>query len=114
MLKIAHFSDLHLAAPLGSFRGLTDKRLIGFLNGAVFRKHAYLPERIGTAVRMILEEHPDIIVFTGDAVTCSQPAEFELAKETLRPLKESGIPILYSPGNHDVYMSICRNFRRKW
>ena len=104
MLKIIHISDLHLSAPLGRFSALFDKRLIGFLNGAVFRKHAYDPENIRKAIQMIPAEKPDLIVLTGDATTCSQPEEFRLAAELLRPLKDTGIPILFTPGNHDCYV----------
>lgn len=110
-MKIIHFSDLHLAAPLGSFRAIFDKRLIGFFNGAVFRKRNYDPERLRKAIPEILAEKPDVIVFTGDATTCSQPEEFRMAQEILAPLRDSGIPILYSPGNHDCYVpdQSCRD-----
>ena len=104
MLKIVHFSDIHISAPLSSFSTLFDKRFIGFLNGAIFRRHAYRQERLAKAVPMILEEKPDVIVFTGDATTCSQPEEFEKALSLLKPLIDSGIPILYTPGNHDCYV----------
>lgn len=104
MLKIIHFSDIHLSAPLDSASALLDKRFIGFLNGAIFRKHAYKQERLEKAVPMILEEKPDVIVFTGDATTCSQPAEFEKALKILQPLINSKIPILFTPGNHDCYV----------
>ena len=101
MLKIIHFSDIHISAPLSSGSALFDKRLIGYLNGAIFRRHAYKQERLEKAVPMILNEKPDVIVFTGDATTCSQPEEFEKALNLLQPLIKSGIPILYTPGNHD-------------
>ena len=104
MLKIIHFSDIHISAPLGSAAALFDKRVIGYLNGAIFRRHAYRQERLEKAVPMILEEKPDVIVFTGDATTCSQPEEFEKALDILQPLIKSGIPILYTPGNHDCYV----------
>ena len=104
MLKIIHFSDIHISAPLGSAAALFDKRLIGYLNGAIFRRHAYKQERLEKAVPMILNEKPDVIVFTGDATTCSQPKEFEKALHLLQPLIKSGIPILYTPGNHDCYV----------
>lgn len=116
MLKIIHFSDLHLSCPLQSAGALFDKRFIGYLNGQVFRKHAYRPERIREAVRMILAEKPDVIVFTGDATTCSQPAEFDFALDQLSPLVRSGIPILYTPGNHDCYVPApeCRQALEKF
>ena len=104
MLKIVHFSDIHISEPLGSAGALLDKRLIGYLNGAVFRRRLFRREYLLRAIPMILEEKPDVIVFTGDATTCSQPREFETALEILKPLINSGIPILYTPGNHDCYV----------
>lgn len=116
MLKIIHFSDIHLSAPLGAGSALFDKRLIGYLNGAIFRKHAYRQERLEQAVPMILAEKPDVIVFTGDATTCSQPQEFEKALNILQPLIDSKIPILYTPGNHDCYVKNrkCADALRKF
>ena len=104
MLKIIHFSDIHLSAPLGSPSAFFDKRFIGYLNGAVIRRHAYRQERLEKAIPMILNEKPDVIVFTGDATTCSQPGEFEKALNILKPLIDSKIPILFTPGNHDCYV----------
>ena len=104
MLKIIHFSDIHLSTPPGSASAFFDKRLIGYLNGAIIRKYAYRQERLIKAVPMILKEKPDVIVFTGDATTCSQPEEFEKALNILKPLIDSGIPILFTPGNHDCYV----------
>ena len=62
-------------------------------------------ERVDAAVRTILNDlRPDLVIFTGDTVSTSAPREFETALKQLRPLVDSGIPILFSPGNHDRYV----------
>jgi predicted MPP superfamily phosphohydrolase len=102
--KFALFSDIHEHAVF-SFRALFDKRVFGLMNSTFCRRGDYRMERIDAAVRTILESmRPDLAVFTGDAVSTSDPREFEAALKQLRPLIDSGIPILYSPGNHDRYV----------
>ncbi len=102
--KFVLFSDIHEHAVF-SPRALLDKRFFGLMNSTFCRHGDYRMERIDKAVRTILDSlHPDLVIFTGDAVSTSDPREFEAALNQLRPLVESGIPILYSPGNHDRYV----------
>jgi 3',5'-cyclic AMP phosphodiesterase CpdA len=103
-MKIALFSDIHEHAVF-SARALLDKRLFGLMNSTFCRHGSYRMERIDAAVRTILDSlRPDLVIFTGDAVSTSDPREFEAALKRLRPLIDSGLPILYSPGNHDRYV----------
>ena len=62
------------------------------------------------AVNYILREKPSVAVFTGDATSTGQQSEFDLAWTKLEPLVKSGIPVVYVPGNHDVYVkdAACR------
>lgn len=107
--RIVHFSDTHECQPLESSRGLFDKRLFGTLNSRVFRKHRYHQAFLDLAVGRILDLNPDVIVFSGDATTCGQPSEFNESKRRLKPLLDSHIPILYTPGNHDAYVNVKAN-----
>ena len=62
-------------------------------------------ERVDAAVRTILDSlRPGLAIFTGDAVSTSDPREFDAALNQLRPLVDSGMPVLFSPGNHDRYV----------
>ena len=108
--KFALFSDIHEHA-LFSPRALLDKRFFGLMNSTFCRHGDYRMERIDDAVRTILDSlRPDLVIFTGDAVSTSDPREFETALNQLRPLIESDLPILFSPGNHDRYVRdrVCR------
>ncbi len=102
--RIVHFSDIHEALPLRDAGGWFDKRIIGALNSVLRRRKVHRRDRIAPAVEQILADRPDLIVFSGDAATCGQPSEFELALNDLKPLTESGIPLIFSPGNHDAYV----------
>ena len=103
-MKFVLFSDIHEHAVF-SARALLDKRLFGLVNSSFCRHGSYRMERIGAAVRTILDSlRPDLVIFTGDAVSTSDPREFEAALKQLRPLVDSGMPILFSPGNHDRYV----------
>ena len=102
--KFVLFSDIHEHAVF-SPRALLDKRFFGLMNSAFCRRGKFRMERIDAAVRTILDSlRPDLVIFTGDAVSTSDPREFEAALKQLRPLIESGMPILFSPGNHDRYV----------
>ena len=102
--KFVLFSDIHEHAVF-SPRALLDKRFFGLMNSTFCRHGGYRMERVDAAVRTILDSlHPDLVIFTGDAVSTSDPREFDALLNTLRPLVESGRPILFSPGNHDRYV----------
>ncbi len=108
-LRIMQIADPH-EAPVFSWRTLTDKRLLGFMNAKLFRRDFHM-ERLAAAVRMILQERPDVVAYCGDSVSSANPEEFHRIEEVLRPLAESGIPILFAPGNHDRYVRAkeCRS-----
>ena len=100
--RIIVFSDIHEEAVFspGAWK---DKRILGWLNSRVMRRKSYDRSRTDRAVRYILGEKPDVVVFPGDAVSTAAPEEFERAWGRLRPLAESGIPVIFTPGNHDLY-----------
>jgi predicted phosphodiesterase len=107
--SIIHFSDIHVPAEV-SFSGLFDKRLLGCCNSLLIRKGRYNLELFRRAIPQFLEKKPSMFVFTGDAVSTADPREFEKALKEFQPLIDSRIPILYVPGNHDLYVrnKACR------
>ncbi len=119
MFRIVHFSDLHAAAPMRTLSGFFDKRIVGAANSRFARRKLHDPRFMDLAVERILAEPPDVIVFSGDAASCGQPSEFDLAYRALKPLTDSGIPLIYTPGNHDLYVknklcrAACREFTEK-
>ena len=102
--RIIHFSDTHEPATLEHWHGLFDKRLLGLANSSVIRRKRYDRAYLPRMVDYILRNPPDLAVFTGDATSCGQPGEFARALRMFKPLLRSGIPFIYTPGNHDAYV----------
>ena len=109
--RIIHFSDTHEPASLEHWHALFDKRLVGLVNSNLIRRNRYDRSYLPLAVEYILKNPPDLAVFTGDATSCGQVGEFSRALRMFRPLLKSDIPFVYTPGNHDAYVSdrACRN-----
>ena len=104
-MRIIHFSDIHAGGVIRSPGGLVDKRLFGMCNHLVRRMWTRRWERVGRAITRIKLLDPDVVVCTGDLTTISEPAEFEIAQNALRPLVDDiRFEFLFVPGNHDHYV----------
>jgi DNA repair exonuclease SbcCD nuclease subunit len=109
-MRIIHFSDTHEAGTPESAKAFFDKRLVGFLNCKLARGRLHSQALLELAVARFLELKPELLLCTGDLTTSGQPGEFKRALKRLKPLLDSGAPLLYLPGNHDAYVrdAICR------
>ena len=103
-MKIVHFSDPHAGGPAEDLLAYIDKRWVGVFNYNFRRKFRHDMTKLENAVRYILDTKPDVAVCTGDLTSTGQPGEFERVLEILKPLRDSAIPLLYLPGNHDCYV----------
>ena len=103
-MKIIHFSDPHAGGGAESWRAYFDKRWVGVFNYRFRRRYKHDLSRLKTAVEHILAVRPDVVVCTGDLTSTGQPGEFERVLDILKPLRDSAIPFLYLPGNHDCYV----------
>lgn len=103
-MKIIHFSDAHAGGPAEDWMAYIDKRWVGVFNYRFRRKFQHDLKRLELAVNFILEDKPDVAVFTGDLTSAGQPGEFAKTLEILKPLRDSDIPLLAIPGNHDYYV----------
>lgn len=104
-MRIVHFSDIHAGGIIRSPKGLTDKRFFGMCNHLMRRMWTRRWERVGRAITRIKLLEPDVVVCTGDLTTISEPAEFEIAQNALRPLVDDiRFEFLFVPGNHDHYV----------
>lgn len=109
MVRIAHFSDIHITTPPWQvpWRRLACKRLVGWANLALNGRYATFSDaaRITAAcIDDVLAQKPDHVVFTGDFTGTSLRQEFESAATLLTPLRDSGVASTLIPGNHDVYV----------
>ncbi len=100
--RIAVASDPHYIAP-----GLTDGGLYyqNVLASGDSKFMPYSEEILDAFVEELLnaEEVPDALLLTGDLAFNGAVMSHEALAEKLRPLKEAGIRVLVTTGNHDVY-----------
>ncbi len=105
MIRLAHFSDIHVTAPtLGWQReDWFNKRLTSWLNLRVFGRGSKFAHSDEVARRMmddIAARDIDHLIFSGDATALGFESEVRRAAEVLR-VGELAIPGLAIPGNHD-------------
>ncbi|MDY3561596.1 metallophosphoesterase [Gemmata sp. JC673] len=108
MVRLAHFSDIHLTAqPLGwRVRDTFNKRSVGWVNvrflgrGARFR---YASDVATVLRREFATRGFDQLVFSGDASTMGFAAELREAATRIGVGDDSLPPGLAVPGNHDLY-----------
>ena len=103
-MKIVHFSDPHGGGPAEDFMAYLDKRWVGVFNYCFRRKFRHDLSHLARAVEYIMDTRPDVAVCTGDLTSAGQPGEFAKVLEIIKPLYQSDIPLLYTPGNHDCYV----------
>jgi 3',5'-cyclic AMP phosphodiesterase CpdA len=108
MVRLAHFSDVHLTAkPLGWRRSdYLSKRLPGWINLAWFgRGHRFqhADEVLKALAAELKTRPPDRIIFSGDATALGFEAELAQVPAILGVNQEQHLPGLAVPGNHDYY-----------
>lgn len=103
-MKIVHFSDPHAGGKAEDFMAYFDKRWVGVFNYRFRRRFKHDLSGLSATVDYILSVKPDVAVCTGDLTSSGQPGEFETVRKILAPLRESAVPVLYMPGNHDCYV----------
>ncbi|GGL61264.1 hypothetical protein GCM10010129_01000 [Streptomyces fumigatiscleroticus] len=83
--RFAVLSDLHISAAAGpdSFSG----------------------RQAATALEQAVASGPDFILINGDFVDDNHPADFDLANSLLRDHVPDGIPVHWTPGNHEAGLS---------
>jgi 3',5'-cyclic AMP phosphodiesterase CpdA len=108
VIRIAHFSDLHITTePLGWRRGdWFNKRLPGWLNLKwLGREHRF---RDADAILAVLadelqQRRIDHVIFSGDATALGFEAELAHAVALLGVVGQDRLPGMAVPGNHDYY-----------
>ena len=103
-MKIVHFSDPHAGGGAEDWLAYFDKRWVGVFNYHFRRRFKHDLSKLELAVQYILDTRPDVAVCTGDLTSAGQPGEFASVIEVLKPLRDSDIPLIYMPGNHDCYV----------
>ena len=109
MIRVLHFSDVHIEAdfsraPVRAFLG---KRLLGYSNLALRRRPMMadaLP-KIQALHAWALGQKWDAVLCTGDYTALGTPAELSAARTAVEPLARLSPRFVTMPGNHDWYLS---------
>lgn len=105
MMRIAHFSDIHVGCWPQEIRACFDKRLLGSLNYRLRRQRRFSRDFLPRALRQLKMLAPDWVVCTGDLTSVGTREEFAAALTGLAPILSQGSPpLIYVPGNHDAYV----------
>jgi len=113
-MRIAHLSDLHVLALAGiSPHRFLNKRLTGYANLRLKRKHIHRKAYVEAIAREIAIMKIDHVVVTGDLTNLALAEEFLAARELLeKGLGLSPKDVSVVPGNHDLYTSGALRSRR--
>jgi 3',5'-cyclic AMP phosphodiesterase CpdA len=103
-VRIVHFSDPHAGGGAEDWMAYFDKRWVGVFNYRFRRRFRHDLSKLEKAVDYIMSTRPDVAVCTGDLTSAGQPGEFEKVRKVLDVLRNSDIPLIYMPGNHDCYV----------
>ena len=103
-MRIVHFSDPHAGGGAEDWLAYLDKRWVGVFNYTFRRRFRFDLRGLEALVQYVIQNPVDLVVCTGDLTSTGQPGEFATVKKILQPLRDSGIPIIYTPGNHDCYV----------
>lgn len=108
MIRLAHFSDVHLTArPLGwEPEDLFTKRLTGWVNVELLgrgRRFRFAPQVVAAMRREWPTRKLDGLVFSGDATGMGFESEFAAASHALGVDDAELPPAVAVPGNHDYY-----------
>ncbi len=108
MIRVLHFSDVHVDLPLTSLPWTTwlGKRAIGGLNHALRRRKHFVHavDKLGELARFADEQRIDLALCTGDYTILGTLPELDLAARSIEPLTKRPLGFATVPGNHDVYL----------
>lgn len=108
MIRVLHFSDVHVDLPLASLPWTTwlGKRALGGVNHALRRRKHFVEavDKLGALARFADEQRIDLALCTGDYTILGTAPELELAARSVAPLTHRPLGFATVPGNHDVYL----------
>ena len=102
-VRLLHFSDIHIGLQPSLRDLLFTKRILGYFNHLIRRRHRIRTDFIQTLAALLPQIQPDAVLCTGDISSISLATEFTAAEKLLQPFKEYNL--IYVPGNHDRYVN---------
>ncbi len=116
MLRILHFSDIHLRAPYSALpvSDIGPKRLLGAANLAL-RREAHFREasrKVAALLPFIEAQDVEAVICTGDYTALGTQEELRIAHDAIEKLTHRRHGFITVPGNHDVYVNSAVRERR--
>lgn len=112
MTRIAHLSDIHFSYFQFSFSHFKTKEWLGNLNYLLHRQWIYKPLKLWDIDKWLKTQNVEHVIFSGDFTTTGSDIEFQIAKNFLYHIQESGMKAYALPGNHDTYTLDAKNEKR--
>lgn len=105
MIRILHFSDPHNARGIALPRRL-DKRIVGYANYALRRRHHHrdVEAKLAELAELAVRERVDLAICTGDLSALGTEAELLVAREAIAAFETLPLGLFLLRGNHDVYL----------
>ncbi len=108
MIRVLHFSDVHVDLPLSSLPWTTwlGKRALGGANHALRRRKYFVDavDKLAALAEFAQEQAIDLALCTGDYTILGTAPELDLAARAVEPLTRRPLGFATVPGNHDVYL----------
>jgi 3',5'-cyclic AMP phosphodiesterase CpdA len=106
LLRLAHFSDLHLLSHDGArWLELANKRWIGAMNLLSNRSRHYHVAAFEDMIEDLNAHQIDHVLCTGDVTNLALRQEFEFARARFDRLSHGPLGVTVIPGNHDAYVA---------
>lgn len=106
-LEIWVWADIHYLASSLHDDGTVFRQLVEQGDGKVPEYSEAIADEF---IRLCLERHPDAVVIPGDLTYNGERISLQELSEKLKPLQDSGIPVLVIPGNHDLMYPYARSY----
>ncbi len=108
MIRVLHFSDVHLPLPFSrlELRRLLGKRGLGALNLYLNRsRHFGRAETKLASLAAFADSHEiDLVIFSGDCTNMGTAPEFNAVRDAMDGLTRAPLGFVAVPGNHDLYL----------
>jgi 3',5'-cyclic AMP phosphodiesterase CpdA len=109
MIRVLHFSDVHVDVPLSQMPLrdlLVPKRMLGAANLELRRRRHFRQarEKLAELARFADREAIDLAICTGDYTALGTEPEMLAARAAVDALTKRPLGFVTVPGNHDIYV----------
>lgn len=110
MIRVLHFSDVHVDVPLSQMPLrdlLVPKRMLGAANLELRRRRHFRQarEKLAELARFAEREAIDVAICTGDYTALGTEPEMIAARAAIDAVTKRPLGFVTVPGNHDIYVA---------